>query len=632
MARLARPAALTLLLVPAALAPRAARAGDDPCRESAEHSIWVSPQRPAAGLPLRVMAVSESAPGGELVVEAPGGEKLGGARRRGGPPFSVSAGAEHAVAGTYVARFSDGGKPLACQKIVVSPKPAARPPATPGVVWPSTLRWEMDTENLYSAWIETLFDAPAAETPGWRPLHRVLRDPQRNFLHDHLGLGEDSKGMAEVGKPGPKGAGRAPPGAIVAAPDCADMPYTLRAYFAWKVGLPSGMRDCSRDPGRPPTCTELITNETPPEGVDTVSSFNKFLRLIANKVHSGSGRTRLEDDATDYYPVKLARAALRPGAVYADPYGHTLILVKWTPQTAASGGILFAVDGQPDGSVGRKRFWEGNFLWSDDHANGDHGWKALRPIVRDAKAGAGVAAGATGAAPLRSATNAELGKDVRAPFSAEQKAMTAEAFYAQMGRLVNPSGQDPRQAYLDTLEALHEQLKVRLGSVDNGEKFMRESKNRVVDMPIGPKIFETVGPWEDYSTPSRDMRLIIALNVLAGLPDRVVKHPDLFVLGSRKPEAARDELRALHDKLTRERAIEYARSDGTKWRLTVADVLGRKKNFEVSYNPNDCAEVRWGASSGTEEYAPCQRHAPHDQRARMNDYRVWFADAKRPPR
>src|SRR5258706_10649649 len=38
-------------------------------------------------------------------------------------------------------------------------------------------------------------------------------------------------------------------------------------------------------------------------------------------------------------------------------------------------------------------------------------------------------------------------------------------------------------------------------------------------------LFRSTGPWEDYATPSRDMRLIIAMNVLAGLPERVVRHP-----------------------------------------------------------------------------------------------------------
>jgi hypothetical protein len=54
--------------------------------------------------------------------------------------------------------------------------------------------------------------------------------------------------------------------------------------------------------------------------------------------------------------------------------------------------------------------------------------------------------------------------------------------------------------------------------------------------------------------------------------------------------------------------------------------------FETAYNPNDCAEARWGAQPGTEEYRPCRRHAPPAQRARMERYREWFRQARRPTR
>jgi hypothetical protein len=37
----------------------------------------------------------------------------------------------------------------------------------------------------------------------------------------------------------------------------------------------------------------------------------------------------------------------------------------------------------------------------------------------------------------------------------------------------------------------------------------------------------------------------------------------------------------------------------------------------MAYNPNDCPEVRWGASDGTDERATCKRRAPSDQRRKM---------------
>jgi hypothetical protein len=408
-----------------------------------------------------------------------------------------------------------------------------------------------------------------------------------------------------------------------AEPDCADLPYYLRAYFSWKMGLPFGLRDCDRgNASRPPRCGAVVDNSQPPEDKEPLPSFRKFLRLLANKVHSGSGRTALTDAESDHYPVKLTRTALRPGTIYADPYGHVLMIVKWLDQSGSAGGRLFAVDGQPDNSVGRKRFWEGTFLFANDVKSAGPGFKAFRPLV----------APAAGEKPVPLGNEA-LAKDARfAPFSAEQAEMNAEAFYARMAGVINPKGLDATAAYEETLAAIVEQLETRIGSVNNGEKFMREKSNPVVPMPEGPKIFETVGPWEDYATPSRDMRLIIAMNVLTSLPERIQKHPQLFVLNGRKPAELKAELERLHAKRILEKSIQYQRSDDSTFKLTVADVLARKSAFEVAYNPNDCVEARWGASEGTPEASTCKRRAPDDQKARMNEYRAWFRDARRPSR
>jgi hypothetical protein len=501
-----------------------------------------------------------------------------------------------------------GDRVVACRSVTVLRRKQDRPrrPAGP-TFWASTRAWDRATEDLFSAWIEALFDAPPAEALSFRPLAPALRDAKRNFLYDHLGLGEDDPKNRE---------------AIPAEPDCADLPYFLRAYFAWKLGLPAGFRDCNRgNASSPPTCQALFTNEEPATGKSALGVARQFMRKLANVAHSGSARTGLGDETTDLYPVAVTREALRPGTVYADPYGHVLMLVKWVPQTASGGGLLLAVDGQPDGSVGRKRFWEGTFLFASGEKSAGPGWKAFRPIVK----------GSGGA--MTQMGNGPLAKDDRfAAFSREQETLSAEAFYARMAKLINPKGLEPRVAYEEMLAALTEQLQTRIGSVDNGEVYMRDSKNALVEMPEGPKIFETIGPWEDYATPSRDMRLIIAMNVLMGLPERIIKHPELFVLGGRKPEEVRKEIEALHGKLGKERGIEYKRSDGSPQKLTVIDLIARKTALEVAYNPNDCVELRWGAVEGTPEIATCQRRASAPQRARMEEYRAWFRNARRPPR
>ena len=580
--------------------------------------IWWSPREPQPGGPLRILAVSESLRDGELAITGPDAAHAAGAPavvRRGGPPWSLGADLDKVGAGSYRVEIRAGGKVVSCRSIRVAraAAPPSRPESKSGAapVWTAHLAWDRTTENLYSAFVERLFDAPPDQSVDFRPLHQALRDPKRNFLYGHLGLREDDPTNRS---------------AIPATPDCADLPYFLRAYFAWKIGLPFGFRDCDRGTdARPPRCGELFTNEMPAAaGKDQLARIKSFFRQVTNHVQSGSARTALDDDETDYYPLKLDRGALRPGVIYADPYGHVMMLVKWVEQTPKQGGLLLAVDGQPDTSIGRKRFWEGTFLFTNETKSAGPGWKAFRPVV----------AGANGGAPQALPNRAIGGANDtgHAVYSAEQAKLEPDAFYARMGKLINPAGLDAAAAYGETLDALVEQMKVRVGSVDNGEKFMRETKNAVVPMPDGAKIFETTGPWEDYATPSRDMRLIIAMNVLTGLPDRIVRHPELYVLGGRKPDEVRTEVRALHAQRIGERGIEYRRSDGSPFKVTVADLLARKTELEMAYNPNDCVEIRWGAKDGSAEHATCQRRAPADQLARMAEHRVWFRDAKRPPR
>ena len=78
--------------------------------------------------------------------------------------------------------------------------------------------------------------------------------------------------------------------------------------------------------------------------------------------------------------------------------------------------------------------------------------------------------------------------------------------------------------------------------------------------------------------------------------------------------------------------FEYTRSDGSKWALTLADLLGRADALEAAYNPNDCPELRWGAKPGSDEARTCGRKAPAEQQAKMQRYRSWFAERKRPAR
>ena len=61
---------------------------------------------------------------------------------------------------------------------------------------------------------------------------------------------------------------------------------------------------------------------------------------------------------------------------------HVLVVAKKLPQTETRGGVLLAVDGQPDGTVARKRFWRGNFLFATEREQEAVGELATRWVLK----------------------------------------------------------------------------------------------------------------------------------------------------------------------------------------------------------------------------------------------------------
>ena len=647
-------ATTALLLAANAFAASGASAQGDAapnrCEEAAQLTVLTSPMAPWKGAPLRVVFAAEGPLQGELSLIAPDGKVAIATReRRGGPPYFWVAEVASPSVGKWQAKLAREGDTTDCatitREIAVQRGPSGSPSATSKSVWPLRNTWNRNTENLYSAWIEKLFDAPQSEQLSWPALHEVLRDPNRNLLFNHLGLGEDQK-------------------KLVIKPDCADLPYFLRGYFAFKMGLPFGYSKCTRGGGgKPPQCPAWwnIQKEEPPPApapdqtvafsggggggffgmfepppaararaapqrmpqrpAGLVPGFGFYLRqTVANGVHSGAGRTAADDEDSDYYPVALRQETLRPGTIYADPYGHVLVISKRIAQSEAGAGVFLAVDGQPDGTIARKRFWRGNFLFAQDPGLGGPGFKRFRPIV-------------SGKSGLRRLSNEEIGKSSDyGDFSLDQSKLDIEAFYDRMDDVMSPAPLDPLRAMKEAITSLEEQVNARVTSVENGRKYQTGGGAEVA-MPDGPSIFETTGAWEDFATPSRDLRLLIAIDVVRGFPERVVRRPERYAMPAGKSIAdVKAEMDSVLASELAARKFSYTRTDGSAWTLALKDVVDRNAALEMAYNINDCAELRWGAADGSEEAATCKRRAPGAQRGKMTEYRSWFNERRRPAR
>jgi hypothetical protein len=647
--RFAAAAAIFSMIAVLLLSPATA-ASSDACANSAEITILPSPLAPWTGAPLRVMVIAEKPAEGTLSLIAPDGSiAANSSERHEGPPYAWFAEVARPAAGTWRAtleRQSADCGPIT-HNITVSarkPEPFRIPP---GNIWQVKNSWNSTNEALFSAWIEKLFDGPLDQDLNWKVWHEVLRDQSRNFLFNHLGRNED---YTQTGL----------------RPDCADFVYFLRAYFAFKMGLPFGYSNCSRGfGGKPPKCTQWFDVEhpevtrppappeqdvpvaeapPPPPPPQTPSflslfapsepqaappapppakasppkpkqptNFGEYLRDVGDVVHTGA--VRGGDDSADFYTVSLTKEALRPGTVFADPYGHVLMLVRRVPEVNGTPGVFLAVDAEPDGSITRKRFWRGNFLFVHEPSLGTPGFKHFRPIIRE-KSG-----------PLRRLSNAEIGKHPQyGDFSIEQSQMTGEDFYDRMDDVMSPEPLDPVRAMTDAITSLTEQIKTRVTAVENGRKWQGKQTGDAT-MPGGAAIFETTGAWEDFSTPARDFRLLIAIDVVRGFPDRFARRSDRYAIPAGKSVAdMKKELQGVLDSELASRKVSYIRSDGSQWTLSVKDVVARAVDFEMAYNPNDCVELRWGAPENSEEASTCKRHAPQAQRAKMSDYRAWFRE------
>ncbi len=579
-------------------------AGESSVKEPA-YTLLVLPRNPLPGESFRILSTGYSnLKKAKIIVEGPNGEVNSCNTIYGSElPYWRIDSFPSSVAGDYKVYLELNRKTVCTNLFSIQNRGLS---AGNQKTWITRKGWDKNAEAQFSAWINALF-YDCDERSSWGSLHEVTQNVRRNFLYNYLSLGEDDPESNSH---------------IIMKPDCADNPFFLRAYFAWKLGLPFGYHICDRGYlGRNPQTGEWITNETATTRSNTVDAFNAFLRRVMDGVHSGTARTSFENDNSDYYPVALERNSLLPGTVYADPYGHTLVIIRWVGQERNSPGLLLAVDAQPDGTVAVKRFWKGNFLFNTVDVVGEPGFKVFRPIILN------------NGRPILVRNSELTDTSGFVSYSLQQRKMDMECFYSIMERLINPSPLDAEAALNDLIKALHEQLTVRVTSVANAEVFFRTHKGTIIPMPSKPSaIFQSGGEWENYSTPNRDLRLLIAMDAVITFPDVAANAPEQYnskSLGS--DEKVKDELQNILEKKARELTITYNRSDGSAQTLTLWEIIKRREAFEMAYNPNDGPEIRWGAPEDSEERSTCRRRAPQTQIQTMKNVKGWFSKRLHPP-
>ncbi len=396
--------------------------------------------------------------------------------------------------------------------------------------------------------------------------------------------------------------------------DCADMAYVLRAYFAWKNGLPFSYQNAMRTAdGKAEDLRYSSNGNVVAARRDAVASkpvsASGYIGRIAGEVSTAMFRTHPDNGEgalfDDFYPVKIDREAVRPGVLAYDIYGHVGIVYD-----ILEDGRVLVIASHPDRSVTRTTYGA-NFLRSKpDLGAGLKGWRPIR--LEGARQ---TADGSYVGGRIRAAKNGEIAHYSMEQFVGNQPNPTGDWRYGDFvvrGRSVNYYDFIRRQlaapgfAY-NPVDELRGGMQTICGAIrDRKIAVERAVSAGFPKMPhpprLPPNIYGTYGPWEGYSTPSRDARLKVAF---IDLKRTITEFVDQFNSGAADIRYEGDNLpRDLWAAYVEEKdacTFTYWRSDDSRIRMNLGHAQDRL--WDLSFDPYHCPERRWGASG--DELATC---------------------------
>jgi hypothetical protein len=396
--------------------------------------------------------------------------------------------------------------------------------------------------------------------------------------------------------------------------DCADLPYLLRAYFAWKNGLPfsyaSGVAAVGHSNdlrySRHGNYVYARTDVRPPvDGMwpNARLVFHNLNNTISSAMYRfAPGRTRGE--LFDFYPIKITPGSIRPGTNIYDPNGHVAVVYDVDHE----GRIRF-LDSHPDNSVTRGNYGR---RFTRASASMGAGFKNRRP---QALVGADQAAdGSYVGGVVKLTTNKDLpdwsdeqffGTNHAASWEAAQFVYQGEVidYYDYVRRAVAGHDiiYDPIAETRSMVKGLCSDLHYRTEAVEMAVKAGLNLQPQLARLPLN--IYGTTGDWETYSTPSRDARLKVSFKELR---DQVMRFVHLAAAGNAHVAYEGADLPADLVHAYREEAalctITYQASDGSERAMSFEEA--RRRLFDLSFDPYHCPERRWGASA-SDELATC---------------------------
>lgn len=465
------------------------------------------------------------------------------------------------------------------------------------------LKWTSTDEEAYGAFIRRIGESKCKTT------HECLTSPDANPAYYATN----------------------PPGMQFFA-DCADLPYVLRAYFAWKNGLPFSFSSAlAAHPrvghGGPVVNAFQVVGRyhIVPPGPEPRQVLTEILRVSTShfRVPSNYKGHMLPD----HYPVDITRESVKAGTVIFDALGHVTMVYK-----VGDDGVVHYIEAHPDNSLTRSVFG------SDIERSGPEsgaGFLRWRPqmLVGARKAKDGKLQGGllllTRNAQLPDWSDAQYfgsGPDRPKDWKLARFQIEGEEidYYAYVRLRLAAQGYrfDPVVEVRNRIRTLCEELRQRVDAVDAA---VRAGMNRRPQPDRLPRnIYVTQGEWEAFATPARDAQLKA---LFISLREDIKRFIAMHGAGSRHLSYdgtdLRVDLKDVYESEVGNCSITYQRTDGSAQTLTFSEI--RKRLFLLSFDPYHCIERRWGATSPA-ELSTCQdndlKKAWYDAEQRLRNQTV----------
>ncbi|HEX3756424.1 MAG TPA: hypothetical protein VHV26_15240 [Rhizomicrobium sp.] len=396
--------------------------------------------------------------------------------------------------------------------------------------------------------------------------------------------------------------------------DCAKLAYLLRAYYAWKNGLPfsyvnairgEGDARYDKDGNQPVSRHDIIDHGG---GIDGPAALRAMLKVV----FTGTFRSDAQREGlvqSDFYSPALTPGSIHVGTMIYDTNGHVGIVWK-----VDGDGRIFYMDAHPDFTVTRS-VYGAQFGQSPIRLGG--GLKNWRPstLVGARQGAPGLVGGHMEFARNEQIEDFSLVQYFGTEPNPSHDLKAARWFYDGNGlgfyEYVRVAVSGGKADYNPVFE-LKSKMKTLCNDLHDRAQYVDMAIDQAIAIRPHPaklpaNIYDSDdGTWESYATPSRDARLKAGFAAL---------YHDLGVMialwRARDPRIVydgnflRDDLLKAYDEQSKACTVTYLSSDKKPVALTFDDMVHRL--FVMSFDPYMCIEARWGDDSPACPDGPAKR-------------------------